>query len=309
MNILAIYGGTSSEREVSLRSGKNVHETLERLGHTVAVFDPIEDPAYAHIADHLVGIDVVFPVLHGKGGEDGVLQTVLEAAAVPFVGTGAQASRDCFDKLRTLDMLEAAGLPIPQTVLVAYADLANHPLTKAPFVIKPRDEGSTVDTFLVRDVATFDPAAYADVFAARGSLLLEELIDGVELTVPVLGTQALPVIEIIPPRGQEFDYNNKYNGKTQELCPALHVPYGVQAKARTLAEQTHRVMGCRHLSRTDIMWSAAGELRILEINTLPGMTSQSLYPKSAQVSGLDFDQLIERLVMLAKDDGPQGADQ
>lgn len=299
MNILVVYGGNSSEREVSLRSGRNVRDALCQAGHTVTVFDPIEDSDYTHLEDVLVGIAVVFPALHGKGGEDGQLQAILERMKVPFVGTGATASRNCFDKLRTLSMLKAAGLPVPATEVVKFDQLASHPLVRKPFVLKPQDEGSSVDTFLVRDISKFDLKSYREVFDRRGVLLIEELVEGIELTVPVLGNDALPVIEIIPPSGGEFDYENKYNGQTQELCPPQHISTDIQIHASKLAEQTHTIMGCRHLSRTDMILSTSGEIKILEINTLPGMTAESLYPKSAYVAGMPTTELVDKLVMMA----------
>lgn len=304
MKVLVIYGGTSSEREVSLHSGKNVHAALERSGHTVTLLDPINDPSYEHLADRVHGIDVVFPVLHGKNGEDGQLQQILERLGVPFVGSGAAVSRNCFDKLQTLNILQAAQLPVPDTDVVTYDQLPDHRLTQQPFVLKPQDEGSSVDTYLIRDPAAFNPADYRAAFDKRGSLLIETLVSGIELTVPVLGDTALPVIEIIPPEGGEFDYENKYNGQTQELCPPQHIPADVQAQAQRLAEAAHRTMACRHMSRTDMIWATTGELVILEINTLPGMTAESLYPKAAKAAGMSIEQLVDLLVTMAVNTEP-----
>jgi D-alanine-D-alanine ligase len=146
----------------------------------------------------------------------------------------------------------------------------------------------------------YDAAEVQNLLKEHGEMLLEELVEGVEVTVAVLGEKALPCIEIAPPEGGEFDYDNKYNGATAELCPPQHVSAEHQREAQALAEKLHWLAGGRHLSRTDMILAGDGRIYVLELNTLPGLTSQSLYPKAAKAAGLEWEQLVERLVELAR---------
>ncbi|HET6924510.1 MAG TPA: D-alanine--D-alanine ligase [Candidatus Saccharimonadales bacterium] len=290
-----LCGGTSSEREVSLRSGNAVAVALSRAGFVVETFDLADADMAAIIA-----CDVVFPVLHGKGGEDGVLQRQLEASSAKFVGSGSSASALCFDKWAYRQKGVPAGLPMAEATLVKVNTYRTHPLAAKPFVLKPVDGGSSIDTHIVRDVTQVPQTAIADSFSRHPELLMEALVEGSELTVGVLGNEALPVIEIIPPATGEFDYENKYNGASQELCPPRHIDTEVQARAQELALQAHSLTGCRHFSRTDIMYDRASDrLYILETNTIPGMTAQSLFPKMAASAGLDMPSLCRRLVEMA----------
>lgn len=294
-NILLLAGGTSSEREVSLRSGAAVTAALETMGHHVTV----ADPANTISDDEFTDADVIFPVLHGTGGEDGTLQARLEALGLTnFVGANAKASTLCFDKDRYREVVQAAGITIAAGELVS-GDVANHPLAQKPFVLKPYNGGSSVDTFIIRDPNQADFVAMDAACARYGNMLIEALIEGVEITVGVLGDGALPVVEIIPPTGGEFDYENKYNGQTQELCPPKHVAESVQIRAQALALQIHSLTGCRDLSRTDMIVTADDELYVLETNTLPGMTNESLLPKAAAAAGITMPKLCNRLVNFA----------
>lgn len=269
---------------------------LQQAGYEVAQHDPAP-----HLDEALVKTaDVVFSVLHGKHGEDGEMQAQLDTLGVPYVGSGEAASRLCFDKWQYKQLLIKNNLLTPQGALLHDENLQQHPLAQKPFVLKPYDGGSSVDTFIVRDPATADFTTMQRALEQHGRMLLEALIEGTEITVGVLGTSALPVIEIIPPSGAEFDYENKYNGQTQELCPPPHVSDELQKQAQALALQIHTLCGCRHYSRTDIMITPEGKLQVLETNTLPGMTDQSLIPKAAAAEGITMVQLVDRLVKLAQ---------
>jgi D-alanine-D-alanine ligase len=294
--VLLLAGGNSDEREVSLRSGASVKAALIKAGYEVKEFDPAQPLTKTEVE----GCDVVFPVLHGAGGEDGTLQAQLDKFGTPYVGTGTAASELCFDKWRYKELLIENGLPTPRGELVNEAGFWESKLIKNPFVLKPYDGGSSVDTLIMRDGRP-EPnhATVAELFKKHSELLLEELIEGTEITLPVLGQEALPVIEIIPPPSGEFDYENKYNGKSQELCPPLHVAQDIQAKAQDMAVRIHKLTNCRDFSRTDIMIDTADNLFVLETNTIPGMTDQSLFPKAAQVSGISMEQLVDKLVRLA----------
>lgn len=290
--VVVLCGGSSSEREVSLRSGSAVAEALKTAGYEVVVLDP----ATASF-EEMVDADVVFPVLHGAGGEDGSLQAQLEKRGVRYVGSDADASHLCFDKWTYRHVITDAGLPMAEGALVQTDTFTGHPLARQPYVLKPVGGGSSIDTFIVRDPSEAPENAIHKTFERHPNMLLERLILGTELTVGVLGDEALPVIEIIPPSDGEFDYENKYNGKTQELCPPVHVSATVQEQAQELAKKAHLFTGCRDFSRTDIIVEATtGKLYLLETNTIPGMTPQSLFPKMAQAAGVAMPELCKQLV-------------
>jgi len=290
-----ISGGKSAEREVSLRSGVAVAKALASSGHEVTLLDP-------RIADieEIAACDIVFLALHGAGGEDGTIQAKLEARGTKFVGSGSAASALCFDKSQYKRLLQEKGLPTPRFALIHEWDVQDHELTKRPFVIKPYDGGSSIDTFIVRQP---EKAPWAQILNAikgtYGEMLLEELIEGTELTVGILGDKPLPIIKIVPPQHGEFDYENKYNGASQEIIAPDDIPARVQATAQNLALKAHTLAGCRDLSRTDIMLNSRGDLYLLETNTLPGMTDQSLFPKMAAADGMLMPELCQRLVAMA----------
>ena len=298
-NVVVLAGGDSDEREISLLSGAAVASALEEAGHNVTVLDPIDGlekllPAFREA-------EVVFPALHGLGGEDGVLQEFLERNNICFVGTGAAASKICFDKDLCTDLFEDHGVDVPKTELVSAEDFKSSELIKAPFVLKPNDGGSSIDTFIVRDLDLFDFNKVEPAFEEHGKMLLQEFIGGVEITVAVLGEAALPVIEIIPPAGGEFDYENKYNGKTQELCPPQNVLPETQIAAQKLAKKIHDFTNCRDMSRTDMIITDDQRLYVLENNTIPGLTNQSLLPKAAAYAGISMPEMCNLLVQNAID--------
>ncbi|MDB5170318.1 MAG: D-alanine--D-alanine ligase [Candidatus Saccharibacteria bacterium] len=296
-NIIVLAGGSSDERAVSLRSGVAVARALQAGNHNVQVMDPA-DGLDNKIA-RLKAADVVFPALHGVGGEDGVLQKFFEDNDICYVGSDSASSTLCFDKARYTVLLKEHGILVPDTALVNFDQYQQSALSQRPYVLKPNDGGSSIDTFIVREPHQADKQAISEAFSRHGSLLLQELVTGTEITVAVLGSLSLPVIEIIPPADQEFDYENKYNGATQELCPPVNVNEDVQAKAQALASEIHGMTGCRDMSRTDMIVDPSGELYVLETNTIPGLTDQSLLPKAAAAGGLDMSALCHRLVLTA----------
>jgi len=298
LNVIVLAGGTSPEREISKRSGSGVMKALRANGHTAQLLDPAEG-LHAFLPQ-LKQADVVFPALHGAGGEDGIVQNFLEDHQIVFVGSDGSASEICFDKARFASVLDDHKIRQPKTELVDVRSFKNSELRKRPFVLKPNRGGSSIDTFIVRDLAKVPEAAIHAVFDSYETLLLQQLVEGTEVTVGVLDGEALPVIEIIPPAHEEFDYKNKYNGATQELCPPKNVSDKLQKQAQRIATQVHELTGCRHLSRTDIIITPEGEMHVLEINTIPGLTDQSLLPKAAAHAGYDMPALIDRLVKTAR---------
>ncbi len=295
--VIVLGGGNSPEREISLRSSQAVVRAASRAGYEVEIIDTKHG---FEVLDSIDAQSVVLPMLHGIGGEDGEIQAELEKRRLLFLGTGSKASDLAFDKWRTKQLLNSHALTTPKGALVSRAEYAHHPLSREPHVLKANRNGSSIGIYIVYNSSKIDKHKVDKVFEYGEQALLEELIQGIEITVPILGNQTLPVIEIIPPKGEEFDYENKYNGETQELCPPRHVDTAVQKRAQEVAYLAHRTLGCLHLSRTDIMIDKDNQLFVLEVNTTPGMTDQSLYPKSAKVAGLDFATVVKKFVELAQ---------
>jgi|SRR5579862_3835151 len=295
MKVLVLLGGNSNEREVSLRSGTAVSMALQEAGHIVIEYDPKN--GYAGLDEHSGKVDAVFPILHGRGGEDGEAQTQLEQRGFKYLGSDSSVSEFCFNKVKVKEKLNKLSILTPAYEIVDLKSVEDSAIYKSgQYVLKPISGGSTIDAFIVDQ-----PGEQADlsVFDKYEKMLLEELIVGTEITISIVDGKALPVIEIIPPAGEDFNYENKYNGESQELCPPQHVSRHLQNKAQQIAEQVHKTVGARHLSRVDIMIDKTDRLWVLEINTMPGLTDQSLFPKAANVAGITMPQLVDRFVNLA----------
>jgi D-alanine-D-alanine ligase len=292
MKVLVLLGGTSNEREVSLRSGRAVAEALKAGGHEVVEYDPKD--GMNGLSSFVGKVNCVFPILHGHGGEDGTVQAELEELGFKYLGANSEVSKLCYNKANFKKILNKLSILTPKGEVVSQETINESDLISKPYVLKPVDGGSSVDSFVIRDPA--NQSYDAKIFNRYQMMLLEELIEGVEITVPILGTTALPVIEIIPPNGKEFDYENKYNGATQEICPPKNVTVKKQAEAQELTELIHAEVGARHLSRADIIIDKEGKLWVLELNTIPGLTDQSLFPKAAGVAGINMQQLVQEFV-------------
>jgi D-alanine-D-alanine ligase len=292
--VAVLMGGTSSEREVSLDSGRNVLEGLRRRGVQAEPIDGI--PA---LVDALVAkrVDRVFNILHGQrgGGEDGVVQGLLESFGVPYTGSDVLGSALSMDKIRTKQVWIAMNLSTPRYVRITPADdvSAAAKTIGLPVVIKPASEGSSVG---VSRVKTESQLADAIELARRypGELLMEQLIEGEEYTVGILGEHPLPSIRIVP-AGEYYDYHAKYVAETtQYICPGLNG--APEAEIGELALKAFRAAGCRGWGRVDVMRDRSGQNFLLEINTSPGMTSHSLVPKAARAIGIEFDELVWRIL-------------
>jgi len=287
--VAVLLGGSSSEREVSLDSGANILAALQRQGVDAFAIDGIPALVQAIAADR---VDRVFNILHGTrgGGEDGVLQGLLAALSVPFTGAGVLGSALSMDKVRSKQVWQTLGLPTPAyRVIRAGDDIARAASQLGlPVIVKPAREGSSVGITRVHESADLVVAAE---LAARhdGTLLMEQLIQGDELTVAVLADRALPSIRIIP-AGQWYDYHAKYLAEdTRYQCPALT---GAEERAvGELALAACRALDVTGWGRVDIMRDRQGNNFLLEVNTAPGMTSHSLVPKAAATAGIDFDAL------------------
>jgi D-alanine-D-alanine ligase len=287
--VAVLLGGTSSEREVSLNSGANVLEALRARGVDAQPVDGIPALVEALLAKKF---DRVFNILHGNkgGGEDGVLQGLLEALGVPCTGSGVLGTALAMDKIRTKQVWMSLGLPTPGYARLSPGDDV-HAAAKAiglPVIVKPACEGSSVGVSRVFNDGDLDAAVE---LAARypGELLMEQMIVGDELTVGILGRQALPSIRIVP-AGEYYDYHAKYVAEdTQYLCPGLDGD--AETEVRRLALAAFDAVGCSGWSRVDVMRDRAGKFHLLEVNTAPGMTSHSLVPKAAREVGIDFETL------------------
>ena len=306
--VAVLMGGTSSEREVSLDSGSNVLEALRRKGVDAFKVDGIPALIESIQADK---VDRVFNILHGHngGGEDGIVQGLMEAFGVPYTGSDVLGSALSMDKIRTKQVWLSVGLPTPRYVrLPKGSDV--HDAARViglPLIIKPSCEGSSVGVSRVHDEAGLDDAV---ALAARypGELLMEQLVVGDELTVAVLadgdGHRALPSIRIVP-KGEWYDYNAKYVAEdTQYLCPGLDG--AAEDEIRRIALLAFEAAGCSGWGRVDVMRDrATGDFFLLEVNTAPGMTSHSLVPKAARELGIDFGELCWRVLesSLADDGG------
>lgn len=298
-----IAGGTSDEREVSLRGAAGVEKALDPEKYEVVRYDPATD--LARIAAEAGSIDVAFLLLHGVHGEDGTIQGFLDLLGIPYQGAGVLGSALAMDKHLAKTMYKLSGLPVAPWVMVETSDL-QHPdriLTEVglPCVVKPVRQGSSIGMSIVRTVEQL-PEALRLALRHDNEVMVEAYIKGRELTVGVLGNQALmplPLIEIIPNAQYEFfDYEAKYQpGASKEICPAP-VDAQVRDKAQQYAMTAHRCLQLRGYSRTDMILSG-DELYVLETNTIPGMTPTSLLPQAAAEAGIPFAQLLDRLIELA----------
>lgn len=294
MKLLIIYGGfgLSQEAEVSERSGQQVSAAARAAGFDVTEFKLTKDNL-EELKSQLKNFDAVFPVLHGKFGEDGGIQQILDEAGVKYVGSDVALSKLCFDKPSTQNKLKTAGIVIPDFHIITAAEQFQD--AWLPCVIKPPQGGSSVDTFIWKTAP--EPAKLTELFTRHDSLMVEQYIPGREFTVGVLDSEALPLIEIIPPQDGWFDYENKYSGASQEIVNPELSPE-ISQEMQNIAVKAYQACGCRHLARVDFILQDDQPF-CLEINTMPGFTSESLYPKAAKAIGYDMPTLIKKLVDLA----------
>ncbi|MBS0464023.1 MAG: D-alanine--D-alanine ligase [Proteobacteria bacterium] len=290
--VAVLMGGTSSEREVSLNSGRNVLQALRASGVDAHAVDGI--PALVAALGEK-RFDRVFNILHGGDGENGVLQGALEALGVPYTGSGVLGSALSMDKIRTKQVWLAVGLPTPRYARLVVGEDVRAAAARLglPVIVKPSCEGSSVGVSRVFTEADLD-AAVELAAGYPGELLMEELIEGQELTVAVLGDAALPSIRIVP-KGAYYDYHAKYVAEdTQYLCPGLDGE--AEEEIRKLAVKAFKAAGCSGWARVDVMRDRKGDFRLLEVNTAPGMTSHSLVPKAAAQVGIDFQPLCWQIL-------------
>ncbi|MFN3406480.1 MAG: D-alanine--D-alanine ligase [Caldimicrobium sp.] len=298
LKVALLAGGSSSEREVSLKGARAVHKALEELGHTVEFFDPATD--LLKLSQKAKEFDCAFLVVHGPLGEDGTLQGFLDMLGLPYQGSGVLGSALAMHKGIAKILYREAGIPVPKGFLIKkeapWADLEGKIKNLGfPLIVKPATQGSSVGLSLVKDRKSLKDALEKG-FEFDRELLIEEYIEGREITVGVLDDKPLPVVEIVHQKNL-FDYETKYTpGMAEEICPAP-LSQELTEKAQEYALRAHRALHLKHYSRTDMILKDS-TIYVLETNTIPGMTETSLLPLAAKVAGLSFKDLIQKLLEL-----------
>ncbi len=289
--VAVLMGGRSAERDISLDSGSRVLAALQRQGVDAQAFDPAERP----LSD-LAAFDRAFIALHGRYGEDGTIQGALELMGVPYTGSGVMASAVGMDKWRTKLIWRAAGLPMPNFIMLdenCDFEAAERHLG-LPIFVKPACEGSSIGITRVSRVGQLQ-AAYREAAKHDTLVIAEQAISGGEYTVAVLGDEALPVVRIVPAT-EFYDYEAKYlRNDTQYLCPC-GLPEAREREMRAQALEAFRILGCRGWGRVDFLMDERGAAYLLEINTSPGMTDHSLVPMAARAAGISYEQLVWRVL-------------
>jgi len=298
-----LMGGPSSEREISLKSGKAVYESLGQAGLEVSAIDIKTDGREENIKlIESFGIDAAFIALHGRFGEDGQIQEILDTLNLPYTGSGAKASRLAMDKIASRKIFEVSGLSVPRYKTEeknSYDSNWKKHLNGfiLPLVVKPASNGSSIGLSIVEKEEHLGKALDL-AFSFDERIVIEEYIRGREVTVGILDEKSLPVIEIIPKKGF-FDYEAKYHaGMTDYMVPA-DLPAEIAARIQEAALSAHKLLGCCGCSRVDLIIDSNNTPFVLEVNTIPGMTATSLLPKAAKVAGVDFFRLCTKLIELA----------
>jgi D-alanine-D-alanine ligase len=304
--VAVLKGGGSLERQVSLRSGARVEDALKRLGHEVVSIDVGQDLVTRLRTS---APDVAFVAMHGRDGEDGTVQELLEILGIPYTASGVSACMRCADKVLSKHAMTDAGVPTPD--FYSFTETAFKQLGAAdalgaieerlefPIVVKPADQGSALGIKFARSPADV-PSALVAAFSYSDKVVLERHVHGRELAVSILGDEPLPIVEAVPREEDFYDFSARYTiGRTSYVCPA-QLGESLTERAQTLALEVFRLLGCRGFARVDLMLEeATGELYVLEVNAIPGLTETSLLPLAAEAAGIEFDELISRIVDMA----------
>ncbi len=303
LRLALIAGGKSAEREVSLKSGEQVFQALDKAKYDIRRYDPRDD--LERLVQDAPKLDVALVIMHGRGGEDGTLQGLLDLLGIPYQGSGVLGSALGMNKELSKILYQQAGLKVSRALFFNKGEAPSPEEIEAhlglPVVIKPVNEGSSIGVAKARTREELEKGLKA-AFLYDHRVLVEEFLQGVEITGGVLGNRqltALPLVEIVPSEQYDFfDYEAKYKpGASTEIVPA-RLDEAIARRAREVALTAHRALQCRGYSRTDMI-IRDGEIFVLETNTIPGMTATSLFPQAAQAMGLAFPQLLDRLIDLA----------
>jgi D-alanine-D-alanine ligase len=303
--VAVLKGGRSLERQVSLRSGARVQDALERLGHEVVAIDAGHD-----LIRRLREADpeLAFVAMHGRDGEDGTIQELLEILGIPYTGSGVLACVRAMDKVLAKHLMLEDGIPTPEFFAfneTAFRDLgageALHAIEERldfPIVVKPAGQGSALGIKFARTAADV-PGALVAAFSYDDKVVLERYVSGRDLAVSLLDGQALPVVEAVPQSDDFYDFESRYEiGRTSFVCPA-DLPDGTTERAQELALRVYELLGCYGFARVDLMLDGGGDLHVLEANPIPGLTETSLLPQAAEAAGIGFDELVGRILELA----------
>lgn len=310
LNVALLSGGISSEREVSLASGDQVFDALDKSRYNVVRYDPKTD--LQKLTAEAKSIDVALIILHGPYGEDGTIQGMLDLLDIPYQGSGVLGSSVAMNKLASKLLYEKNGLLVPPDIILKREDVidAESYVKKLglPLVIKPVQGGSSIGMSLAKTEEALT-GAIEEAFLYDDTVMVEAYIKGVEITVSIIGNDdilALPIVEIVPDKSHDFfNYKAKYTaGETQEICPA-RISDAIAEKAVTFAKMAHRALFCKGCSRTDMI-IRNDDVFILETNTIPGMTKTSLLPLAAKTAGISFGALMDRLIDLALENHDMG---
>jgi len=293
MKIGLLLGGDSAERDVSLSSGKSIKKALMSLGHEVVTLDPIN--GISKIEDSILSVDLVFNGLHGGDGENGIIAAQLESLGVVYTGSNEKSSQVCMDKNKSKQIVFENNINTPKWTMENENsfDMLDRNFDY-PLIVKPNDQGSTIGLSIVKRKDQLEEA-FTHALQFADSIIFESYIDGREITVPIVGSKAYPVIEIIPSH-DFYDYECKYTkGMSQYICPA-ELRNKLSESIKDLALKIHTILGCRHYSRVDFLLDSKNEPWFLELNTLPGMTETSLLPKSLKADGIKFKEIIRMIL-------------
>lgn len=299
-HIALLYGGWSNEREISIKSANAVYKALQRLDYEITKIDI--KPDIGKILTELKP-DIAFNALHGRYGEDGTIQGLLELLQIPYTHSGVLASALAVNKPRTKSMLRANNIRTPEGGMYVVEDIIQNPPLKMPFIVKPPADGSSLNVFLINNTADLQ---VLHALNSKQLMLVEPYIAGREIQVAVLNGKALGAIEICPVEGKFYDYAAKYiSGMSKHIMPAP-IDKADYDEALKTAEKIHSAIGCRGLTRTDFRYdnTAIGQnlFYALEINTQPGMTELSLAPEIANYAGIDFEELVKQMILAATTD-------
>ena len=294
--IAVLMGGPGSERDVSMATGRGVSKALRSLGAEVLDVD-VRDEKFVLPKD----VDFAFITIHGTFGEDGELQKILEDRGVPYTGEGIEGSRAAFDKILSKEKFRQHNVVTPEWEVI---EVGQRPTISIPLVVKAPRQGSTVGVVIVKDASELDSAT-AEAGKYDRTLLIEKFVPGRELTIGILGDQALPILEIIP-KGGFYDFNNKYpflnpqaGGGAEHVCPAKIHP-GKTKQMKEQALRAFRALGLVVYGRVDILLSDSGDPFVLEVNNIPGMTEASLLPEAAAAAGIGYVDLCARIIALSR---------
>ena len=291
--IALLIGGDSAEREVSLASGKSIMSACKDLGHNVILLDPVD--GFEKLIPKLTTVDLVFNALHGGDGENGLIAKKLENLKIPFTGSGSLSSSMCMNKAKSKRLLKDKGIYTANWILLSKdQDFSKDHLLNFPLVVKPNSEGSTIGLSIVKNNNQLKSAiSHSKTFSKE--VLIEEFIPGREITVAIVGSEAYPIVEIMPSH-DFYDYECKYtNGMSEYACPA-DLSSELTKEIQNTALKIHSFLKCRHYSRIDFRLDLNDKACFLEVNNLPGMTGTSLVPRSASSINVNFNQLINKII-------------